>query len=100
MRRVAAIAAAASALMLFVGPAAVAQASELGILRVDTSRYPTVSLTVRAPSGLAGRDIGAITIKEGYSLVEVPEGAVDEVSWALKRTTIKGKKVKVRRDTG
>ena len=47
---------------------------------------------------LGGRDIGAIDIAERFSLVEVPEKAVDEVLWAMRRTTIKGRKVKVRRD--
>jgi ATP-dependent RNA helicase DeaD len=47
---------------------------------------------------LEGREIGAIDIAERFSLVEVPEKAVDEVLWAMRRTTIKGRKVKVRRD--
>ncbi len=47
---------------------------------------------------LNGRDIGAIDIAERFSLVEVPDKAVDEVLWAMRRTTIKGRKVKVRRD--
>ena len=47
---------------------------------------------------LDGRQIGAIDIAPRFSLVEVPEDAVDEVTWALKRTTIKGRKVTVRRD--
>ena len=47
---------------------------------------------------LEGRQIGAIDIAPRFSLVEVPEDAVDEVTWARKRTTIKGRKVTVRRD--
>ena len=47
---------------------------------------------------LQGRDVGAIRISDRYSLVEVPQDAVDEVLWAMRRTTIKGRKVKVRRD--
>jgi len=49
---------------------------------------------------LEGRQIGAIDIAPRFSLVEVPEEAVDEVTWALKRTTLKGRKVTVRRDRG
>ena len=49
-------------------------------------------------SRLSGRDIGAIEIADRFSLVEVPESAVDEVIAALRRTTIKGKKATVRRD--
>lgn len=47
---------------------------------------------------LSGKDIGSIDIQDRFSLVEVPEAAVDEVLWAMKRTTLKGKKTKVRRE--
>ena len=47
---------------------------------------------------LSGSDIGSIEIQDRFSLVEVPDGAVDEVLWAMKRTTLKGKKTKVRRE--
>ena len=47
---------------------------------------------------LAGSDVGSIEIQDRFSLVEVPDGAVDEVLWAMKRTTLKGKKTKVRRE--
>ncbi len=53
---------------------------------------------IAGESHLAGRDIGAIEISDRFSLVEVPEDAVDEVIAALRRSTIKGKKVTVRRD--
>jgi ATP-dependent RNA helicase DeaD len=49
---------------------------------------------------LAGRDVGAIEIAERFSLVEVPEAAVDEVIDGLRGTTLKGKRVTVRRDRG
>ena len=45
----------------------------------------------------AGADHVCIQVL-GSSLVEVPEGAVDEVLWAMRRTTIKGKKATVRRE--
>jgi ATP-dependent RNA helicase DeaD len=47
---------------------------------------------------LSGRDIGAIEIAEKFSLVEVPAEAADEVIAAMKRSTLKGKKVSVRRE--
>jgi ATP-dependent RNA helicase DeaD len=47
---------------------------------------------------LSGRDIGAIQIAERFSLVEVPTDAVDEVIAAMAATTVKGRKVTVRRD--
>jgi len=53
---------------------------------------------IAGESSLAGRDIGAIEIAERFSLVEVPDGAVDEVIRSLRRTTIKGRKPTVRRE--
>ncbi|HYD09742.1 MAG TPA: DbpA RNA binding domain-containing protein, partial [Acidimicrobiales bacterium] len=47
---------------------------------------------------LSGRDIGAIEIADRFSLVEVPDDAVDEVLHALNRSTIKGKRTTVRRE--
>jgi ATP-dependent RNA helicase DeaD len=47
---------------------------------------------------LSGKDIGSIQIQDRFALVEVPDASVDEVLWAMKRTTIKGKKTKVRRE--
>ena len=47
---------------------------------------------------LSGRDIGAIEIADRFSLVEVPEGGADQVIAAMKRTTLKGKKVLFRRE--
>jgi ATP-dependent RNA helicase DeaD len=47
---------------------------------------------------LAGRDVGAIELHQRFSLVEVPESAADDVVRALRATTIKGRKVTVRRD--
>jgi ATP-dependent RNA helicase DeaD len=41
---------------------------------------------------LTGRDIGAIEIADGFSLVEVPDAAADEVISALRATRIKGRK--------
>jgi ATP-dependent RNA helicase DeaD len=49
-------------------------------------------------AGLAGNQIGAIQIADRFSLVEVPSAQADDVIQALKGTTIKGKRVAVRRD--
>ena len=53
---------------------------------------------ITGETDLKGRDIGAIEITEKFSLVEVPAGAADEVVQAMKGTTIRGRKVKVRRE--
>lgn len=42
--------------------------------------------------------IGPIQIREGFSLVGVPEGDVDRVVAAMRNTTLRGRKVQVRRE--
>ncbi|MBD5634584.1 MAG: DbpA RNA binding domain-containing protein, partial [Candidatus Eremiobacteraeota bacterium] len=44
------------------------------------------------------REIGHIDIADKFSLVEVPGSAVEAILAALRKTTIRGKKVAVRRD--
>ena len=51
-------------------------------------------------AGLAGGLIGAIQIGDRFSLVEVPDEVANQVIRALGKTTIRGKKVQVRRDKG
>jgi ATP-dependent RNA helicase DeaD len=56
---------------------------------------------VGAITGEAGVDssaIGSIDITEKFSLVEVPDAAADEIIEALNQTTIRGKRVKARRE--
>ncbi|MGY1832798.1 DEAD/DEAH box helicase [Geodermatophilus sp. SYSU D01180] len=53
---------------------------------------------IAGETGLRGRDVGAIEIAERFSLVEVPAGAAEEVVTALRASTVKGRKVTVRRD--
>jgi ATP-dependent RNA helicase DeaD len=49
-------------------------------------------------AGIDARAIGAVEIADRFSLVEVPEEAVDEIIGALRHTTIRGKRVVARRD--
>ena len=56
---------------------------------------------VGAITGELGVDsgaIGAIEIFDRHSIVEVPEAMVNEIISALSATTIKGKKMLIRRD--
>ena len=53
---------------------------------------------IAGETGLRGRDVGAIEIAERFSLVEVPAAAAEEVVTALRASTVKGRKVTVRRD--
>ena len=45
-----------------------------------------------------GSLIGAIQITDRFSLVEVPEEVADQVIKALGKSTLRGKKVQIRRD--
>ena len=47
---------------------------------------------------MTSRELGAIEIADGFSLVEVPESAADHVIQALRASAIRGKKVTVRRE--
>lgn len=53
---------------------------------------------IAGESSLRGREIGAIEITDRFSLVEVPDHAVDEVVASLRRSTVKGRKAIVRRE--
>ncbi|GII65971.1 DEAD-box ATP-dependent RNA helicase CshA [Sphaerisporangium krabiense] len=53
---------------------------------------------IAGESSLSGRDIGAIEIADRFSLVEVPQQAADDVIASLRQSTIKGRKVTVRRE--
>jgi len=48
-------------------------------------------------AGIGGRSIGTITIAERHAIVEVAEALVDDVIEALRASTIKGKRVTIRR---
>ena len=49
-------------------------------------------------AGITSRDLGAIEITDRFSLVEVPEVEVDGIVAAMRKATLRGQKVPVRRD--
>ena len=49
-------------------------------------------------AGITSREIGAIQIADRFSLVEVPAAIADDVVNAMRRTTLRGQRVSVRRD--
>jgi ATP-dependent RNA helicase DeaD len=53
---------------------------------------------ITGEAGINSRELGAIQIAERFALVEVPASRADEIIAALKATTIRGRKVTVRRD--
>jgi ATP-dependent RNA helicase DeaD len=53
---------------------------------------------ITGEAGLPSSVLGGIEIRDNFSLVEVPELHADEIVAALKKSSIRGKKVTIRRD--
>jgi ATP-dependent RNA helicase DeaD len=53
---------------------------------------------ITGEAGITSRDLGAIEIADRFSLIEVPDSMADAIIEALRATTIRGRKVSVRRD--
>src|SRR4051812_41250474 len=53
---------------------------------------------ITGEAGVTSREVGAIQIADNFSLVDVPEALANDIIAALKATTIRGKKLLVRRD--
>ena len=66
--------------------------------RLDALRPGDLVGAITNEAGLAGGAIGAIEIADHFSLVEVPADRAEEIIRVLRATTIRGKKVSVRRD--
>jgi ATP-dependent RNA helicase DeaD len=49
-------------------------------------------------AGISSRDLGQIEIADGFSLVDVPAEVADHVIKVMKRSSIRGNKVTIRRD--
>ena len=49
-------------------------------------------------AGISSRDLGIVQIADRFSVVEVPEEMADQVIESMKRTSLRGQKVSVRRD--
>ncbi|MCL2394096.1 MAG: DbpA RNA binding domain-containing protein, partial [Acidimicrobiaceae bacterium] len=80
------------------GPAAGMTRLFVGAGRESGIRPQDLVGAIAGESGLAGREIGAIDIAPRFSLVDVPESAADDVIAALRGSTIKGKRVTIRRE--
>lgn len=70
----------------------------IGAGRKAKVRAADVVGAIANEAGIDAGAIGAVRITDRYSLVEVPEEIADDVIAALQATTIKGKRVQVRRD--
>jgi ATP-dependent RNA helicase DeaD len=49
-------------------------------------------------AGLTSKDLGEIEIADRFSLIEVPDALADDIVRALRKTTLRGQKVQVRRE--
>jgi ATP-dependent RNA helicase DeaD len=53
---------------------------------------------ITGEAGINSKELGAIQIADRFSLIEVPASRADDIMAALRATTIRGRKVPVRRD--
>ncbi len=72
----------------------------IGVGRTAGVRPADLVGAIAGEAGVEGKRIGAIQIGDTHSLVEVPESMADQIITALRQTTLRGKKVPVRRDRG
>jgi len=72
----------------------------IGAGRVAGIRPGDLVGAITGEAGIASRDLGAIEIADRFSLIDVPESRAEEIMAALRATTLRGKKVTVRRDRG
>jgi len=70
----------------------------VGIGRKAGLRASDIVGAIANETSLSPRYIGAVDIADRFALVEVPDEAADEIIAALRATTIRGKRVPVRRD--
>ena len=53
---------------------------------------------ITGEAGITSRELGAVEIADRYSLVEVPQERADDIVAAMKKATLRGRRVQVRRD--
>ena len=70
----------------------------VGVGRAAGIRPADLVGAIANEAGISSRSIGAIDIADRFSLVEVPASQIDDIIRKLRGSTIRGKKVNVRRD--
>jgi ATP-dependent RNA helicase DeaD len=70
----------------------------IGAGRIDGLRPGDLVGAIANEAGVSGGTIGAIEIMDRFALVEVPADQAEDVIHALRGTTIRGRRVNVRRD--
>ena len=68
-----------------------------GLGHKDGVRAGDLVGSIANENSLSGRDIGPIRISEHFSVVGIPEAMAEAVIQTMRKTTLKGKKVTVRR---
>jgi ATP-dependent RNA helicase DeaD len=53
---------------------------------------------IAGEAGVPSRALGAIEVAEAFSLIEVPDELADEIVTAMRKATLRGQKVTIRRD--
>jgi ATP-dependent RNA helicase DeaD len=77
--------------------------SKTAVLRIGVGKRAGVRPgdlvgAIAGEAGIPSRLIGAIKVEHDHSFVQVPEQLFDQISGALKKTTIRGKRVEVSRE--
>ena len=80
------------------GPAGNAARIYIGLGRKGGVRPQDIVGAIANEAGIRGREIGAIEIAERHSIVEVGADVAADVIEALRASTVKGRKVTVRRE--
>jgi ATP-dependent RNA helicase DeaD len=70
----------------------------VGAGRLDGIRPGDLVGAFTNEAGITSRDLGGIDIADRFSLVEVPEGLADQVVAAMRKATLRGRKVQIRRE--
>jgi ATP-dependent RNA helicase DeaD len=52
---------------------------------------------ITGETGISSQELGAIEIADRFSLVDVPDALADQIVEAMRKTTLRGQKVAVRR---
>jgi ATP-dependent RNA helicase DeaD len=66
--------------------------------REDGIRPADIVGAIANEAGIDARAVGSIEIADRFSIVEVPDDSADDIIGALRSTTIRGRRVMVRRD--
>jgi ATP-dependent RNA helicase DeaD len=79
------------------GPRAAAVRLFIGAGRQAGIRPGDLVGAITGETGISSQELGAIEIADRFSLVDVPDALADQIVEAMRKTTLRGQKVAVRR---